>query len=175
MAGRYTHWVYYCYPLPCQERIKQLNEVEEVQSSPSRPSMQPAEPEPVKQLYVRWGVLVGGSLYTWGNPKQLWFQHVYDVYSLQHIHVSTKFWFCNTVSSFTSMSMCLGQDNRKYTLPVQGLTGLWCQQRRWLSRYRSVFLTWRHPPHSQQWRWWVVAGSTGWKPCWWWSPGADSK
>lgn len=35
-----------------QDRLKQLNGVEDVQSSPSRPSLQP-EPEPVKQLYVR--------------------------------------------------------------------------------------------------------------------------
>lgn len=34
-----------------QERLKQLNEVEE-QGSPSKPSLQP-EPEPVRQLYVR--------------------------------------------------------------------------------------------------------------------------
>ena len=36
-----------------QERLKQLIEVEDAQSSPSRPSFQP-EPEPVKQLYVRY-------------------------------------------------------------------------------------------------------------------------
>ena len=43
-------------PIP-QDRLKQLNGVEDVQSSPSRPSLQP-EPEPVKQLYVRSELLL---------------------------------------------------------------------------------------------------------------------